>query len=64
MSPTTLYATNVAMRGVVVPSGEHIVEFYYDDTPIKLAILIAILVSVVSIALLVLKLWRETRGKQ
>ena len=64
LSPTTLYATNVAMRGVVVPSGEHIVEFYYDDTPIKLAILIAILVSVVSIALLVLKLWRETRGKQ
>ncbi len=57
-TPTVLYATNVAMRGVVVPPGEHIVEFYYNETPVKLAIAVAVLTAVACLVLLVLKGWR------
>ena len=32
-APTPIYRTNVLLRGVVVPAGEHVVEFTYLPTP-------------------------------
>src|SRR5438132_12569267 len=50
--PTVLYATNVAMRGVEVPGGEHLLEFCYNETPGNLAIAVAVLTAAVCCVLL------------
>lgn len=62
-SPAVLYPTNVAMRGVVVPPGEHTVEFYYDETAINIALMIALGTGAVGTTLLVLQLWRALKNK-
>jgi hypothetical protein len=35
--PSTIYKTNTMFMSVVVPEGNHIVEFRYQNTPIKIA---------------------------
>jgi len=42
-APTALYATNLTMRGVVVPAGEHVVVFEYAQGAIWLALGVALL---------------------
>ena len=32
-APTTIYRTNVLLRGVAVPAGRHTIEFVYHPTP-------------------------------
>lgn len=39
----TIYRTNYAFRGVVVPKGEHIVEFYYDPASLKIGLIISVI---------------------
>jgi hypothetical protein len=54
-APTTMYATNLTMRGVQVPPGTHTVEFYFDLRNFYIALGLALLVAAGCLAWLVVE---------
>jgi hypothetical protein len=54
-APTTMYATNLTMRGVHVPPGTHMVEFYFDLRNFYIALGVALLVAAGCLAWLIVE---------
>lgn len=64
-SPVTIFRTNQAMRGVLMESGEHIVEFRYDSPTLRWGAILSITsIGVVMAFVIVAVLWRWRRRQK
>jgi uncharacterized membrane protein YfhO len=60
--PKPLYATNLTMRGVYVPSGKHKIVFIYEPLSFRLGVIIS-LITVMIIAVVIVAGWWLNRRK-
>jgi len=56
-----LYATNLTMRGVYVPSGEHQIEFIYEPLSFRLGIYISLVTGIIIVVFMVSGWWFNRR---
>ena len=60
-APIETIKTNGLIRGVLIPAGEHLVEFEYDRKSFNLGIIISIVSTLIAISLIGIRLIRFTK---
>jgi uncharacterized membrane protein YfhO len=63
-TPTRIYKTNYAFRGIIVPPGTHTVEFRYRSEAFEQGRTVSLAVNIAVLGLLGFGAWQQWRNRQ